>query len=155
MTGTIDLNAAASTPLCLAFVATAAYRDGKLTRDQFGSFDDLVAWGEHHGLLDADRAEELRQEAAASQMPAARTLALARNLRAALRDLFTPGVPVAYIEVAVETLNAVAPRVLPSVRLYRAGHDVRYAPGETLESWLLAPLLISAIGLVTSQRART
>ncbi len=149
MTGTT-----APKPLCLALIDTAVNRDGKIVRDELGSFDDLVAWGERIGLLDPERAEELRVEAAASEKPAARTLALARNLRAALRDLLTPGVPAAHIDVGIETLNAVVQRIGPTVRLQRVGDRISFAPGDTLESWLIGPLVISAMAHVVASRAQ-
>ncbi len=136
--------------LCLDFVNTAAYRDGRMAHDFLTSFDDLVTWGERQGLVDRDGADELWIEAGELAKPAARMLALARNLRAALRDIFMPGVPAAHVEIALEALNAVAPRVLPALRLQKIGESIRFAPGATLESWLIGPLAISALDLASS-----
>jgi Putative stress-induced transcription regulator len=135
---------------CLVFLDTGTGHGKGATSDVLCTFDDLVAWGEQNGLIDRDRAEELRIEAVALPKPAARTLALARNLREALRDVFIPGRPAAHIDVGLETLNAVASRLLPVIRLRRDGEAVVVEPNATLEDWLIVPLIISALDLAAS-----
>ena len=74
---------------CLDFANTIAWRPLPRPYDGLRSYDDLLLWSHHAGLLSLDDAARLRERATGDPEAAAATLAEAARLREAIHRLFT------------------------------------------------------------------
>ena len=144
--------------LWLDFVNTDATRDGQRT-DALLSFDALLRWLLAAGTLDAERAAGMRRRAAEQPAGATATLAEARRLRAALRQLAERGARVDRVrdETLLE-LNRALGRSAGTRRLERRPDGTvgrAFVPVGDAFSTLLIPVVESAgDALVRGELAR-
>ncbi len=75
--------------LCLAFTNTASARDTGTLNERLHSYEDLLAWGERTGVLDASSAAPLADLARRNPQAAGDMLHAAIELREALYRIFT------------------------------------------------------------------
>lgn len=140
--------------LCLDFVNTAAYEAGRPAIDFVTGFDDLVRWALRQGLIEAGAAQLLGERADARPKDAARALATALELRAALRNVFEPGRSDKDRTAGLTLLVRELARGVPQLSLASRRPGAEFAPlAPGLEAWLAGPLAISAAELVTSPAA--
>jgi predicted RNA-binding Zn ribbon-like protein len=74
---------------CLSFVNTRSGRATEHPTETLLSFEALLAWARHAGVLKADEADRLASRAKRRHADAERVLAHARELRELLHDAFT------------------------------------------------------------------
>ena len=134
--------------LCLDFVNTATWTDGRPDWDFFGSFGDVLTWGGRQGLIERREMALLRSRAEAADAVAA--LARAKQLRTALRVLFEPARPVSQLKAALAVLNQRLAGCAASLKIEAAGGGLRFAADADLDGWLIAPIAVSALELATS-----
>ena len=75
--------------LCLDFANTLTRPDGGAALDRLHTLQDLIAWGEHAGVLSAETAARYRADAEADPETAALQLERARALRDAVHAALT------------------------------------------------------------------
>lgn len=75
--------------LCLDFANTVSTRSESLRREYLGSYDELVSWSQHVGLLTDEEAEALRREAVRQPDMAAAVLVRAIALRETIYRIFS------------------------------------------------------------------
>ena len=134
--------------LCLDFVNTATWADGRADRDFLCNFSDLLTWGARQGLLD-DK-DVLRLRSRPQDFGATTVLARARELRSALRALFERGAAASRVKSALGLINVRLSEASCALAIECAGATVRLARQPGLDDWLTAPLLVSALDLATS-----
>lgn len=136
--------------LCLDFVNTAAWHDTDCLYDHVTGPDDLVRWAHKAGLLTAERTAELirMQHRQPYQNAGAEALAGALLLRATCRRLLLPGVAARQTDLA--TLERVLRELGADLRLALAAGEPAHAGPNAPGAWLLLPIAISTIELLTS-----
>ena len=139
--------------LCLDFVNTATWADGRPDWDFLGGFADVLNWGGRQGLIGQRELPTLRQHANGAD--AAKTLARIKELRSALRDLFEPARSATRIKAALAVLNDRLARDANLLTIEATVSGFRLVPGARLDGWLTAPVAVAALELATSpDRAR-
>lgn len=140
--------------LCLDFVNTWASRRSEAS-DKLLSPIAIVAFAQRSGLLDAAQAEDLARELRADSAAADRLLAQGRALRETLYHLFASraaGSPMP--EADVQALGREVERAYASPRLIvdQDRLELSFAQEDPSPDTLLAPIVRSAVELMTSER---
>ena len=147
--------------LCLDFVNTLnGSRETGETEEKLSSYGDLVAWGRQAGVVTEREARRLLKEAERDTNGAARALARARELRAAIYRIFYAaahdGRPPARSDLGV--LNAALSEALAQQRLVKTNEGFALGfgtEGDRLER-VVWPVALSAAEVLTSgEVART
>lgn len=135
--------------LCLDFANTANNLSGAMVECALQRYSDLPAWGLHVGLLDREGEARLQKRAAKKPSDAAAALARALQVREALWAVFQSGGSGA--PEAVDVLNQA---LQGGVTARRAGAGERWViePGDDLAAWLIHPVSMSALELLSSDR---
>jgi len=136
--------------LCLDFVNTAAWRGSDCLLDHVTGPDDLVRWAHNAGLLTAERTAELTrlQHRQPYRDAGAEALAGAMLLRDTCRRLLLPGVVAREADLA--TLEHVVREFGADLRLALAAGEPVHAGPNAPGAWLMLPIAISTIELLTS-----
>jgi len=120
--------------------------------EKLHAYRDLVVWAERTGLLDGERAEELREEARSHPKAASTALARAIELREAIYRIFSAvGVSVDPDASDVDLLSGYLEEGARHRRLVRADHgwDWGWEAGDDPLTELLWPTAYSAAELLT------
>lgn len=139
--------------LCLDLANTVSSRADGPGRDYVRSYDDLVDWSEHAGLLRAEEADHLRAAATAEPGEATAVLRRAIALREAVYRAFA-GLVAGHqpSDADLETSNAELAAALAHLRLGRGNTGFAWvwqADGDALAR-MLWPIARSAAELLTS-----
>jgi predicted RNA-binding Zn ribbon-like protein len=143
--------------LCLDFGNTISSHTVSEAREYLNSYEDLVVWGIHAGILKDEEAENLLRHAAHHPERAAATLNQGIALRETIyRILQTAIERVEPLEDDVETLNAALGRALVQLRVRSRlrGFEWTWAEGEDDLARVLWPIVRSAADLLTSEQLR-
>jgi predicted RNA-binding Zn ribbon-like protein len=139
--------------LCLDFANTVDWWGSDQPREWLTSYDELVAWSEHAGILSPAEARRLRHRASQSPAEAEAVLQRAIALREAIHRIFSAIAEGKHApDGDVAALDAALAEALPMLRLVRAGDEFAWAwAGEegALER-MLWPVAYSAAELLTS-----
>lgn len=150
--GTLDLIGG---ELCLDFVNTVGNHKGEEPDEHLTTFDALVVWSEHVGILTHRRARALRAESARQPAQAQRILHSAIELRESLYRLFSAVAGRRPAESQdVNTLNDHLSRAMPHVRIIKDADGFQWdwdRPEDALDQ-MLWPVARSAADLLTSDR---
>lgn len=128
---------------------------GTLSEERFERYEDLVAWGQKHELLDEAAARRMLSGASRRPGKAKEVLERGRALRAAIFRVFTDVAAERKPDPsALEHLNAELAAAMPHARLEHAGEGFAWSwhnPGAELES-VLWPIAKSAADLLVSHK---
>jgi predicted RNA-binding Zn ribbon-like protein len=143
--------------VCLDFVNTTSTRSQEPRRDYLPSYDELLAWSRHAGILAADQAKALKGQAARRPDLATSVLERAMALREALYRVFEAiahGQQPAPVDLAV--LNAALHQVLPRLKVLPTtdGFQWGWTQAEEDMDRMLWPIVRSAAELLTSESVR-
>lgn len=143
--------------LCLDLANTVSTRAGPLHREYLASYDDLVSWSRHAGVLTDHEAQCLRREAADRPAEAAAVLDRAIALRETIYRIFaaiarqqTPPAP------DIAALNVALAQVLGRLRVVSSGDAFEWQwirDPHALDA-MLWPVMRSAADLLTSADLR-
>ncbi len=143
--------------LCLDFVNTLnGHRDGPLgapRHEYLADYSDLVLWSRHAGALTQDESGSLLMLAGQRQQEAKLVLERAISLRETLYRIFKSLVGgLLPLQDDLETLNQARLKVLAQSQLVpqRNGFRIEWHSGPESLDRMLAPLVISAVELLTS-----
>jgi len=107
---------------CLDFVNTLAWRGRDEPQDWLGSYQGLVRWGEHAGVISGPDAEELLKKFADSPAEAKEVFARVIALREALHGVFSAVLSKSSPEVSdLDVLNAELGFAMSRMRLKSSG----------------------------------
>jgi len=139
--------------LCLDFTNTVDGHRLTCPVEQLTSYDELVSWSEHAGVLDAAVASQLHQKANDYPDTAAAVLKRAITLREAIYRIFSaiangrkpPAKDLALLndELALESPKR-------HVVLSKEGFTYDWGRDRAALDWMVAPIVQSAADLVTS-----
>ena len=136
--------------LCLDFVNTRSYPALGGYREFLRGFGDLVLWAQREALIEAPDGQRLMANAREEADLARRALNDAVALRSALRCLFASGAATDTLRSALDDVTRTIRSAAPTLHLEARNQSVRYVAAPALDAWLLGPLAISAMELVTS-----
>jgi predicted RNA-binding Zn ribbon-like protein len=143
--------------LCLDFANTTSTRSQELRRDYLPSYDELVAWSRHAGILTGDEADILEAQAARRPDLAASVLERVIVLREMIYRIFAA---IAYGQqpepVDLIALNAALHQALARLEVLptKDGFEWGWAQGEDDLDCMLWPIVRSAADLLTSETVR-
>lgn len=139
--------------LCLDFANTVDWHASDHPREFLTSYADLVAWGQHVGILTAQEAEGLLREASRRPAEAEAALARAIALREAIYRIFSAVVTGARPAASdLDILNAALREALAHMRIDPTpdGFAWAWAEAEAALARVLWPVARSAGELLTS-----
>lgn len=137
--------------LCLDFANTANNLSGEAVECALQRYFDLPTWGLHAGLLDEAGEAHLQKRAAKKPSDAATALARALEVREALWAVFQTGGSGS--PEAVDVLNRALQGGVTARRAGTgAGERWVIEPGDDLAAWLIHPVSMSALELLSSGR---
>jgi predicted RNA-binding Zn ribbon-like protein len=146
-------SAALAPHLCLGFANTMENRLTGHPVERLNSYGDLVAWAREHGILSAQEAEQLAQEAVRRPVEAASTLARAMVLREAIYRIFSAVAAERSPEASdMMTLNIALAGALAVLHIVATEQGFAWAwsrGGVGLER-VLWPIILSTVNLLTS-----
>lgn len=139
--------------LCLDFVNTTGARESGSPRERLTCYRDLLVWGRRAGVLDTNAVRQLRRAAADRQAEAARALRRACAVREDLYRLFSA--LAAHRGPDPRSAERLAEHWRDARRHQELvagdnGFELRLAVNETDLDRILAPIVISAVDLLTS-----
>jgi predicted RNA-binding Zn ribbon-like protein len=142
---------------CLDFVNTTGARASGVPRERLARYEDLITWSERVGILDQRAAKQLRRVTAQRKAAAARALARACALREDLYQLLSEvagGRHPAADTMARFGRHWRAARRRQELVAEKGRFELRFkVDGTDLES-IVPPIVLAAIGLLTSERVR-
>ncbi len=137
--------------LCLDFTNLVSWRDDLNPKDYLQSYEDLVYWSAHAGLLTADEEREMLKNGKRNPGEAARIFEEARDLREAIFRVFSAAATGRDASAGeVGDLNGFVSRTMGAARLEKRGarYAVGFPRGQGLDR-MLAPIVWSAVQLLT------
>ncbi len=141
--------------LCLDFVNTTGSYKAENPRDYLTSYSDLVEWGLQMGVVTAQEADKLLEQASPQAYEAEAVLHRAREMRRAMYSIFSAiAEGQGSGEVGLETLNVELSRALSHQVLAQVGDDYKWvwsANDEALDR-MLWPVVRSAADLLTGEK---
>lgn len=139
--------------LCLDFTNLVSWRDSPDPKDYMRSYDDLVFWSSHVGLLTGDEERELLKDSKRSPEEAGRVFTEAVGLRETIFRIFSAATEAREPESGeVEALNRYLSRAMAGARLEKRhqGFALAFSGGSGLDR-MLPPIVWSAVELLTGE----
>ncbi|MHC4415637.1 MAG: CGNR zinc finger domain-containing protein [Planctomycetota bacterium] len=141
--------------LCLDFVNTVGWHASDSPQESLVTYEDLVVWGVHAGILDDASAKRLLREAKTHPSQAKAVLKRAIDLRESIYRIFV-GVVAAQSPNAsdLEAVNAALSQALRHLRVRRVEDEYAWVwvdRDRALDS-ILWPVLRSAADVLTSRK---
>ena len=136
--------------LCLDFVNTANRHGDGIDREFLETYDDLVAWGRHVGLLASVDGRAAARFPEADTTEAALAFDACLQLRECLHRLLLPGGRRNPAGADLERLNQALTRGAHHSRLVADGEGFAYAVDDDALAWLMGSVAWSASELLTS-----
>jgi predicted RNA-binding Zn ribbon-like protein len=139
--------------LCLGFANTLENRLTGPSVEHLNSYGDLVAWARERGILSAQEAEQLAQEAVRRPVEAASTLARAMVLREAIYRTFSAVAAERLPEAGdMMTLNIALAGALAVLHVVATAQGFAWAwsRGGAELGRVLWPVILSTVNLLTS-----
>jgi predicted RNA-binding Zn ribbon-like protein len=143
--------------VCLDFVNTVDPRVGDLQQDYLATYTDLVEWSSYSGALAAEQVVALLRAAAQRPGDAHTLFEQVISLRETLYRLFAAvATQRSPASMDLAALHGAYCRVMAQAHLGVAtnGLDWRWAAGAGTLDQMLAPIVVSAVRLLTSAEAR-
>lgn len=139
--------------LCLDFVNTATARDSAAHRDYLTSYDALLAWGRHTGVVSTKQAQMLATLAAKESQAALSALSLSVTLRETIYRVLGSTVRGRRPESAdLLQVNSAFQKACPHRAVLKRGAGFEWGwefdPGDLLS--ILWPVVLSTTELMTS-----
>lgn len=139
--------------LCLDFVNTATARGSAAHRDYLTSYDAMLAWGRHTGVVSTQQAQRLATLAAKDPQAALSALSLSVSLRETIYRLLGSTVRGRRPESAdLLQMNSAFQKASPHRTLLKKGAGFEWGwefdPGDLLS--ILWPVVLSTTELMTS-----
>jgi len=138
---------------CLNFANTVGGRRPDRPREYLNTYNDLLAWSLHAGLLDGAQADHLAREAERRPAEAAQVLAEAISLREAIYQIFSANARAETVPAAdLALLNTALSKALARLKVESDpdGFSWSWPTDETALDAMLWPVVRSAAELLTS-----
>ena len=134
--------------LCLDFVNTATWEDGRPVREFLTGFHDLLTWCQRQGLIGESDVRRLSKTTSAGHAQA--VVKEARSLRTAFRSMFEPGRSDIDVLAAVGRLNTTLKDPALKIAVGLADGRIEFLREDRFASQLIVPLTVSALELATT-----
>lgn len=142
--------------LCLDFVNTISWRESTdKRRDWFTSYDQLVDWSYHAGILEEKQAQFLLKKSVHDPVAAEQTLAQAIQLREVIYRIFLSSIKEERINPEdLTNFTTVIRRYYQQMALAQQGNffSMHFESPEGAFDGMLPPIVQSAIDILTSEK---
>jgi predicted RNA-binding Zn ribbon-like protein len=141
--------------LCLDFTNLVSWRDSPAPRDYMQSYDDLVLWSAHAGLLTVDEQRELLESSKGSPEAGALVFAEALDLREAIFRIFSAAAEASEpVSRDVDSLNHFLSRAMAAARVEKGQKGFGLGFSARGLDRMLPPIVWSAVQLLTGESLR-
>jgi predicted RNA-binding Zn ribbon-like protein len=143
--------------LCLDFANTAGMHASENPKENLNTYDELVDWSHHAGILSENDAQKLIREAARNPSESERVLRRAIELREAIYSIFSTvalGTPPKKEALTIFNRNLSKSMARSQLIPAKTGFLWSINGNKDTLDWMLNPVVRSAADLLTSDRLK-
>jgi len=143
--------------LCLDFANTSGWHASENPKENLNTYDELVEWSHHAGILSEDDAQKLSRKAAKNQSQSERVLRRALELREAIYSIFSSvavGIPPKKEALTILNRNLSKSMAHSQLIPVKTGFLWDINGNKDTLDWMLNPVVRSAADLLTSDRLK-